>query len=97
MHGETVKKQTRMILAIDETDGQKALKIVEEVAEYIDAVKINWPLVLSEGPEMITKLSRFTDVICDFKVADIPNTVSLIVSNAVKRGTTEDEMAGRHH
>ena len=88
MHGETVKKQTRMILAIDETDGQKALKIVEEVAEYIDAVKINWPLVLSEGPEMITKLSRFTDVICDFKVADIPNTVSLIVSNAVKRGAS---------
>ena len=85
-HGETVKKQTRMILAIDETDGQKALKIVEQVAEYIDAVKINWPLVLSEGPEMITKLSKFTDVICDFKVADIPNTVSLIVSNAVKRG-----------
>ena len=81
-----MKKQTRMVLAIDETDGQKALKIVEEVAEYIDAVKINWPLVLSEGPEMITKLSKYTDVICDFKVADIPNTVSLIVSNAVKRG-----------
>ena len=73
-------------MALDETDGQKALKIVEEVAEYIDAVKINWPLVLSEGPEMITKLSKYTDVICDFKVADIPNTVSLIVSNAVKRG-----------
>lgn len=85
-YGETVKKQTRMVLAIDETDGQKALNIVEQVAEYIDAVKINWPLVLSEGPEMITKLSKFTDVICDFKVADIPNTVSLIVSNAVKRG-----------
>ena len=83
---DTVKKQTRMVLALDETDGQKALKIVEEVAEYIDAVKINWPLVLSEGPEMITKLSKYTDVICDFKVADIPNTVSLIVSNAVKRG-----------
>ena len=77
-----------MVLALDETDGQKALKIVESVAEYIDAVKINWPLVLSEGPEMITKLSKFTDVICDFKVADIPNTVSLIVSNAVKRGAS---------
>ncbi len=83
-----MKKQTRMVLAIDETDGEKALKIVEQVAEYIDAVKINWPLVLSEGPEMITKLSKYTDVICDFKVADIPNTVSLIVSNAVKRGAS---------
>ena len=81
-----MKRQTRMVLALDETDGQKALAIVRQVAEYIDAVKINWPLVLSAGPEMITELSRITDVICDFKVADIPNTVSLIVSNAVKRG-----------
>ena len=81
-----MKRQTRMVLALDETDGQKALAIVRQVAEYIDAVKINWPLVLAAGPEMITELSKITDVICDFKVADIPNTVSLIVSNAVKRG-----------
>ena len=83
-----MKKQTRMILALDETDGQKALGIVRDVSEYIDAVKINWPLVLAAGPEMITELSKITDVICDFKVADIPNTVSLIVSNAVKRGAS---------
>lgn len=83
-----MKKQTRMVLALDETDGKKALDIVRKVADYIDAVKINWPLVLSAGPEMITELSKITDVICDFKVADIPNTVSLIVSNAVKRGAS---------
>ena len=77
-----------MVLALDETDGKKALEIVRQVAEYIDAVKINWPLVLTAGPEMITELSKITDVICDFKVADIPNTVSLIVSNAVKRGAS---------
>ena len=81
-----MRKQTRMVLALDETDGKKALDIVRQVAGYIDAVKINWPLVLTAGPEMITELSKITDVICDFKVADIPNTVSLIVSNAVKRG-----------
>ena len=83
-----MRKQTRMILALDETDGQKALGIVRDVSEYIDAVKINWPLVLAAGPEMITELSKITDVICDFKVADIPNTVSLIVSSAVKRGAS---------
>lgn len=83
-----MKMKSRMILAIDETDGKKALSIVKQVAEYIDAVKINWPLVLSSGPEMITELSKITDVICDFKVADIPNTVSLIVSNAVSRGAS---------
>ena len=83
-----MRKQTRMVLALDETDGDKALRIVEQVSEYIDAVKINWPLVLTAGPEMITKLSEISDVICDFKVADIPNTVSLIVSNAVARGAS---------
>ncbi len=83
-----MKKDTRLVLALDETDGDKALSIVNEVSEYIDAVKINWPLVLTAGPEMITKLSKISEVICDFKVADIPNTVSLIVSNAVKRGAS---------
>ena len=83
-----MRKQTRTVLALDETDGKKAIGIAEQVSEYIDAVKINWPLVLSAGPEMITKLSEISDVICDFKVADIPNTVSLIVSNAVARGAS---------
>ena len=81
-----MKRETGVVLALDETNPEKALAIVKEVSPYIDAVKINWPLVLSAGPDMINRLSEFTDVICDFKVADIPNTVSLIVSNAVKRG-----------
>jgi len=83
-----MKKDTRLILAIDETDADKAMKIAESVSGSIDAVKINWPLVLSAGPEMITKLSRISDVICDFKVADIPNTVRLIVENSVSRGAS---------
>jgi len=83
-----MRKDTRMILAIDETDGKKAVKVVNDVKEHIDAVKINWPLILSAGPEMITKLSKMTDVICDLKVADIPNTVRLIVEGAVARGAS---------
>jgi orotidine-5'-phosphate decarboxylase len=83
-----MKMDTRLVLALDETDRNKAVKIVNEVSEYIDAVKINWPLVLSSGPEMITELSKYTDVVCDFKVADIPNTVHLIVENAVNRGAS---------
>lgn len=81
-----MRKDTRIVLALDETDREKALSIVDSVSNGIDAVKINWPLVLSAGPEMITSLSKITDVICDFKVADIPNTVRLIVKNAVSRG-----------
>ena len=71
---------------MDETDKEKAIRITELLKDEIDAVKINWPLILSSGPEMINKLSKITNVICDLKVADIPNTARLIVENAVARG-----------
>ncbi len=83
-----MRKETRLVLALDETDIKKALAVADSVAEYVDAVKINWPLVLSAGPEMINRLSENHDVICDFKVADIPNTVRLIVENCVSRGAS---------
>ncbi|MCL2607612.1 MAG: orotidine-5'-phosphate decarboxylase [Methanomassiliicoccaceae archaeon] len=83
-----MRKDTRIILALDETDRAKALKVADDVKEHIDAVKINWPLILSAGPEIITQLSKMTDVVCDLKVADIPNTTSLIVKGAVARGAS---------
>lgn len=83
-----MKCDSRLVLALDETDGGKALAVAESVCDIVDAIKINWPLVLSEGPQMITRLSEMTDVICDFKVADIPNTVRLIVENSVSRGAS---------
>ncbi len=83
---ESMKKESRIILALDEVRGERAMWVAEQVADLVDAIKINWPLVLSTSPETITSLSRLSPVICDFKVADIPNTASLIVSQAIKRG-----------
>lgn len=83
-----MKTDTRIILALDETDKDRALTIAKDLTEYVDAIKINWPLILTAGPEIITKLAKITDVICDFKVADIPSIVSLIVGNAVERGAS---------
>lgn len=83
-----MRRDSRLVLALDETDRDKAMAVAEAVSDTVDAVKINWPLVLSEGPGMITRLADLTDVICDFKVADIPNTVRLIVENAVSRGAS---------
>ncbi len=84
----TMRKDSRLVLALDETDGEKALAVARDVCDVVDAIKINWPLVLSEGPQMITRLAGMADVICDFKVADIPNTVRLIVENSVSRGAS---------
>ncbi|MDR1405169.1 MAG: orotidine-5'-phosphate decarboxylase [Candidatus Methanoplasma sp.] len=83
-----MRRETGLILALDETDGEKAEKTAESVSDVVDAIKINWPLVLSAGPDMINRLSQISDVICDFKVADIPNTVRLIVEESVSRGAS---------
>jgi orotidine-5'-phosphate decarboxylase len=78
----------RIILALDVTARDDAKRIVEETAQYLDAVKINWPLVLGAGPDIITEISKMSPVICDFKIADIPNTNRLIVEQAMKLGAS---------
>ncbi len=83
-----MRKRSRLILALDETDERKALEVADAVGDMVDAIKINWPLVLSTSPEIITRISRCSEVVCDFKVADIPNTNKLIVSEAVRRGAS---------
>jgi len=80
-----MRRDTGLIIALDETDAAKAMKVARSVSDVVDAIKINWPLILSAGPEIITDLSEMSDVICDLKVADIPNTVRLIVEGAVSR------------
>jgi orotidine-5'-phosphate decarboxylase len=81
-----MRRQHGVILALDETDPIKARSVASAVAPHVDAIKINWPLVLSAGPAMITELSGICPVICDFKLADIPNTNRLITEQAIKRG-----------
>ncbi|MDR0522965.1 MAG: orotidine-5'-phosphate decarboxylase [Candidatus Methanoplasma sp.] len=83
-----MRRRTGLILALDETDPERAIGIAEGASPFIDAVKVNWPLVLSAGPEVITRLSEISEVVCDFKVADIPNTARLIVEGAVSRGAS---------
>jgi orotidine-5'-phosphate decarboxylase len=75
-----MEKNTRMILALDVTDREEAIRITKEVREFVDAIKIGYPLVLAAGLEIIREISKFAPVIADFKVADIPNTNRLICS-----------------
>ena len=81
-----MQKKNRIILALDVTTRADALRVVEAVKGYVDAIKINWPLVLATGPDIIREMSSVKDVICDFKIADIPNTNKLIVEQAMSRG-----------
>jgi len=83
-----MQKKNRVILALDVTSRADAMRVVEAVRGYVDAIKINWPLVLATGPDIIREMSSVKDVICDFKIADIPNTNKLIVEQAMSRGAS---------
>jgi orotidine-5'-phosphate decarboxylase len=83
-----MEKKTRVILALDVTSREDALRVVGAVKDYVDAIKINWPLILAVGPEIIREMSGFKDVICDLKIADIPNINRLIVEQAMSRGAS---------
>ncbi len=75
-----------LILALDVMDREKAINIANEVADYLHAIKIGWPLVMAAGMDIIDSLSQIKPIICDFKVADIPNTTKLIVREARNHG-----------
>jgi orotidine-5'-phosphate decarboxylase len=87
-YGGRMQKRNRMILALDVTSKADALRVANAARNYVDAIKINWPLILAAGPEIIREVSKLKDVICDLKIADIPNTNRLIVEQAIARGAT---------
>jgi orotidine-5'-phosphate decarboxylase len=81
-----MKLESRVILALDVTEEEKALSVASSVGEVVDAIKIGYPLVLSCGIGMVRKIAESAHVICDFKVADIPNVNRLIVERAIEYG-----------
>lgn len=68
--------KNKIILALDINNLKTVNKLLEEVSEYIDTVKIGYPLVLAEGPRSISVIKEEYgfNIIADFKVADIPET-----------------------
>ncbi len=76
----------RLIVALDIFDGDRAIEIASSLRELIFAVKINWPIILGAGPDIVRELSRHSRVICDLKLADIPNTNALITEKVAELG-----------
>ena len=78
----------KLILALDVYDRERALEIAECTAEYLGAVKVNWPLIIGSGLGIITELKQVMGlpIIADLKLADIPNTNRLIASKVFEAG-----------
>ena len=83
-----MKIKNEIILALDVMNKEKAMEICENIKEYIDTIKIGYPLALAEGLEIINILKEKFNfkIICDFKVADIDATNEKICEETFKAG-----------
>ncbi|WP_297513089.1 orotidine-5'-phosphate decarboxylase [Thermococcus sp.] len=80
--------ESRLILALDVYERERALEIARETAAYLWAIKVNWPLIIGSGLDIIPELKEETGlpVIADLKLADIPNTNRLIAGKVFEAG-----------
>lgn len=93
-------ERNRIIHALDVEDKAEALKIASAIKDYVDAIKISYPLALKHGLEVIQEIKEATNLplLACFKVADIPLISSRIMQvtiDAGANGITVHGIAGR--
>jgi orotidine-5'-phosphate decarboxylase len=84
----SMKKENKLILALDVTTRKRALHLAELLKDNIDAIKIGYPLILSSGIEIVEEIAKIAPVIADLKIADIPNTNKLICEAVLGKGAS---------
>jgi orotidine-5'-phosphate decarboxylase len=61
--------------------------VVKKTSEYLGAIKVGYPLILSTGIDIIASLKEYEKpIIADFKVADVPHVSAEICKTAVEAG-----------
>ncbi len=88
MEFDNMDVKNNIILAMDLMDLKEAERVCESINEYIDTIKIGYPLTLAEG---LSTIGFFKDnfdykIICDYKVADIPATNEKIANQTFDAG-----------
>ena len=80
--------KNQIILALDVEEKNKAYEILDQTTEYLDTIKIGYPITLALGPSIITSIKEEYDVkiTADFKVADIDATNEKIVKTTLNYG-----------
>ncbi len=78
--------ESKVIVALDLIDPIVARDIAKRIAGDVFAFKIGWPLILGANADIINDLSRYSKVICDLKLADIPFTNRLITEKIRDNG-----------
>lgn len=81
-----LERNTGVILALDVDTREKAISVCEATRDYVDAIKVGYPLVLKTGLDIIKDLDFGKPIIADFKVADIPIVSRTICDAARAKG-----------
>lgn len=80
-------EKSRIIVALDFSKKDDALRIVDELEGFIDFFKIGLELFISEGPEIIRLIKeKNKKIFLDLKLHDIPNTVYKATLSALRYG-----------
>ena len=79
-------RNSRLILALDVLDREKALDLATLLKDRIDYVKIGYPLILAAGLSVVGEIASVAPVIADLKIADIPSTNTLICEEVLEAG-----------
>ncbi len=68
---------SKVIIALDTTDEQKALELVKLLKHKVSVFKVGLELFCSQGPVIVKKINDLgCKVFLDLKFHDIPNTVA---------------------
>jgi orotidine-5'-phosphate decarboxylase len=79
--------QARLILALDVSNREEALRLVEQLMPRLKWVKVGLQLFTATGPELVRELvERGLSVFLDLKFHDIPNTMAGGVRSARELG-----------
>ncbi len=70
--------ENKIIFALDIYDHDEAISLAKTLGDKVFAIKVNWPIILENGIKIVRELSKYSKIICDFKLADIDNTDKLI-------------------
>jgi len=69
-----IEPKNHLILALDVIGIERAAKVAQATADYVDAIKIHWPVMLERGLHGVRGLAEVAPVIVDAKLSDIPST-----------------------
>lgn len=74
---------SRLIVALDTSDGRQALRLVDDLHPVVGTFKVGLQLFTAQGPEIVREIARRdVRIFLDLKFHDIPNTVAGAVYSA---------------